>query len=82
MPEGSQPRRFAYTVDGQPFETEVPIISVALLRAKLPSEKRSFGIVAEGVGNESDRWLDENARISLEEGKARRFYTSPPAMFG
>jgi hypothetical protein len=82
MPEAPPPRRLAYTVDGQTFETEMPIISVALLRAKLPLEKRSFGIIAEGVGNAPDRWLDEGAKILLEEGKTWRFYTSPPAMFG
>lgn len=82
MSEAVPARRFAYTVDGQPFETEMPIISVALLRAKLPLEKRSFGVIAEGAGNAPDRWLGENAQISLEEGKMLHFYTSPPAMFG
>jgi hypothetical protein len=82
MPEASPPRRFAYTVDGQPFETEMPMISIALLKAKLPVEKRSFGVIAEGAGNTPDLWLDENAQISLEEGKMMHFYTSPPAMFG
>jgi hypothetical protein len=82
MLEASPPRKFAYMVDGRPFETEVPNISVALLRAKLPVEKRNFIIFAEGAGNAPDRWLDESEKLSLEEGKMRRFYTSPPAMFG
>ncbi|MDO8587633.1 MAG: hypothetical protein Q7T82_11400 [Armatimonadota bacterium] len=83
MPEASPPRKFAYSVDGQPFATEVPVITVALLRAKLPAEKRGFGILVEGTGNEPDRWLADEDKISLENEKApRRFYSSPPAMFG
>jgi hypothetical protein len=83
MSDAPQPTRFSYTVDGQLFETERPSITVGFLRAKLPTEKRSFGVFWEGQGNLPDRRLDDAETISLETNRAMlRFYTSPPATFG
>jgi hypothetical protein len=76
-------KKFSYIVDGQMFETEMPVISVALLRAKLPGMKRAYSLFIEGIGNSPDRWLSDESKISLEDETTQpRFYTSPPATFG
>ena len=83
MPEAPHPQTYRYTVDGQSYETERSMITGALLRARLPEEKRGFGIFLEGIGNAPDRWLNDQDQIALEQGKnPQRFYTSPSAMFG
>lgn len=82
MPD-DQPKKFAYFVDGERFETDVPVVSGAFLRAKLPTAKRDFGLYVEGAGGSPDQWVDQATKVSLEgESGPRRFFTAPQAMFG
>lgn len=82
MPDTAK-QYFTYSVDGQMFQTELRSISIALLRAKLPSEKRAHAIFVEGEGNKPDDWMSDDKVINLEVAPAvKRFHTAPPAMFG
>ena len=75
--------KFNYYVDGQLFETELPEIDTALIRAKLPVEMRSYSLFSEGDGSNPDSMIWDNTKITLAEGnRPRRFYTSSPATQG
>lgn len=72
-----------YFVDGEKFETNEPNTTGAIIKSKLPVDKRGYSLFLQGQGNDADQLINDDTSVNLESGHApKRFYTVPPASFG
>ncbi len=72
-----------YFVDGEKFESTDAFTTGAIIKSRLPEEKRAYALFVEGHGNDPDQLINDDTSISLEKDKGpKRFYTVPPATFG
>lgn len=75
-------RRFRFTVDGKPFETEEPRQTGAAIKL-IAGVEASFGLFLEGRGQKhADRQIADNEVVDLSAPGNEEFYTSPAATFG
>lgn len=74
-------RKYIYFVDKEKFEVNESEISGAVIKVKLPEEKRAYPLYLEGNGNDPDQLITDISIVSLEQG-VKHLYTVPPATFG
>ena len=78
----TQQKEFFYYVDGLEYESAQAHTTGALIKSKLPEAKRGYALFEEGIGNESDKLIDDSTSVTLERHKPKKFYTAPPATAG
>jgi len=73
-------RTYRIVINGHPFTVNLPALAAVQIRA-LAGIPDSHTLVVEGSGESPDRWLTEDAVLSLEKGPVH-IYTTPPTMMG
>lgn len=72
-----------YFVDNVKYETDLPSITGALIKAKIPNFDPTYALFLEGVGNEPDQLVNDDTVVPLDKDHGpRRLHTVPPATFG
>jgi len=73
-------RTYRIVINGQLFTVDLPALAAVQIRA-LAGIPDTDTLVVEGRGESPDRWLTEDAVVSLEKGPVH-VYTTPPTMMG
>jgi len=81
-PESHQEKYFFF-VDNVKHESDLPSLTGAQIKAKVPNWDPTYGLLLEGPGKEPDRLIADTDVVSLEKDHGpRRFTRVPPATFG
>ena len=75
-------KEYCYFVDGEKYESDDAYTTGAIIKSKLPEEKRGYALYLEGHGNEPDVLINDDTSVDLKGKEPKRFYTVPPASFG
>lgn len=81
MEKTNSNRKYIYFVDKVKYEVDEPQISGAVIKVKLPEDRRNYPLFLEGQGNNPDVKIEDDSIVSLEHG-AKHLYTVPSATFG
>ena len=83
MSESKPPKKYVYFVDNQPYESDLPELTGAQIKARVPNIDPTFLLSLEGHGKDPDRIIGDNDVVSLEKHHGPpRFTLVPPANFG
>ncbi len=75
--------KFFFFVDNVKYESELPALTGAQIKAKVPNWDPSFGLSLEGHGDEPDQLIADNQVVNLDTDHGpRRFTRVPPANYG
>ena len=78
-----KPKKYFFFVGNDRYESDLPSLTGAQIKAKVPNWDSSFGLSLEGRGNEPDRLIGDDEVVSLEKHNGPpRFTPVPPANFG
>jgi hypothetical protein len=81
MPDKNE--KFFYFVDNVKYESDLPTLTGAQIKARIANFNPAYTLTLEGHGNETDRVIVDTDVVSLEKDKGpRRLFTAPPATFG
>jgi hypothetical protein len=80
-PSGHDHPPFKFMVDNRPFETNEPVVTGAMIKARATIDP-SFTLCLEGKGDAPDRQVGDADSVDLREPGRERFYTVAPATFG
>lgn len=83
QPNDEKREKYFYFVDNVKYESDLPSLTGAQIKARVPNWEPSFGLSLEGHGHDPDRLIGDNDVVSLEkEHGPKRFFRVPPANFG
>lgn len=75
--------KYFYFVGNDKYESDLPALTGAQIKAKIPNLDPTLQLSLEGHGNEPDRIIADSESVSLEkEHGPLRFTLVPPANFG
>jgi hypothetical protein len=74
-------RKFRFTVDGNKFESEIPILTGGQIKTQAGVDP-THGLFLEGHGKHPDRQIRDDEQVDLREPGKEDFFTAPPANFG
>lgn len=75
--------KYQYFVNHDKYESDLPQLSGAQIKARIPNLEPGYGLSLEGHGNEPDRQVGDDEIVNLESGHGPlRFTLVPPATFG
>jgi len=75
--------KYFYFVGNDKYETDLPELTGAQIKARVPNLDPTFQLSLEGHGNDPDRLIADDEVVSLEKDKGPvRFTLVPPANFG
>ena len=78
---GQEKKSYKFMVDNKPREADQPVLTGAQIKA-LAQVDPSFGLFAEGRGNQPDQQIADGQAVDLREPGRDQFYTVAPATFG
>jgi hypothetical protein len=79
----AQKKEYFFFVDNEKYETELPALTGAQIKAKVPNWDPAYGLLLEGHGKDPDTLINDTETVSLEKDKGPlRFTRVPPASFG
>jgi hypothetical protein len=79
----AHPTDYFFFVDNAKYDSDLPALTGAQIKAKVPNWDPAYGLLLEGHGNEPDRLISDTETVSLEKEQGpRRFTRVPPASFG
>ncbi len=74
---------YFYFVDNQKYESDLPTLTGAQIKARITNFNAGYTLTLEGHGNDPDRIIGDAETVGLEKEKGpKRFFTAPPATFG
>lgn len=75
---------YYYYVDDVLYEYGEPLVTGAVIKAKLPNLQPGYTLVLEGRGKSPDQTIGDTTevRLSRERKEAPRLFLRPPATFG
>ncbi len=77
------PHEYSYFVDNVKYESSLPELTGAQIKAKVPNWDPTYNLMLEGHGNDPDRIIGDSDTVSLKSDHGpRRFFRVPPANFG
>jgi hypothetical protein len=83
MTDEHEEKRFFYFVDDQRYESDLPALTGAQIKAKIPNLNPTFALVLEGHGNRPNRIIGDDELVQLDSDHGPlRFILVPPANFG
>ena len=83
MPDQKPPKKYFYFVGNDKYESDLPALTGAQIKARIPNLDPTLQLSLEGHGNEPDRIIADNETVSLEKDQGPpRFTLVPPANFG
>lgn len=75
--------KYFYFVGNDRYESDLPELTGAQIKARVPNLDPAFQLSLEGHGNDPDRIIADNEVVSLKKDKGPvRFTLVPPANFG
>lgn len=81
--EKPQKEKYFYFVDGTKYESDVPEMTAADIKARLPNAEPGDKLSIDGQGDEPDRLLNDTDVVDLRKDKGRvRLTLVPSASFG
>ena len=79
----AHPTDYFFFVDNVKYDSDLPALTGAQIKAKVPNWDPAYGLLLEGHGKEPDRLISDTETVSLEKDRGpRRFTRVPPASFG
>lgn len=77
-------RKYPYFVDNDPYESDLPSLTGAQIKARIPNFNAAYTLTLEGKGGQPDRVIKDTDNVELDEahGGPARLFTTPPATFG
>ena len=82
-PQSEHAKKFFFFVDNVKYESDLPMLTGAQIKAKVANWDPAYGLLLEGHGKEPDRLISDTDSVSLEkENGPLRFTRVPPATFG
>lgn len=76
-------KQYFYFVGNDKYESDLPELTGAQIKARIPNLDPAFQLSLEGQGNDPDRMIGDNDTVSLAEHHGPcRFTLVPPANFG
>ena len=80
---GHEAKKYSFFVDSVKYESDLPSLTGAQIKAKVPNWDPTYGLALDGHGDEPDRLIPDNEDVSLlKEHGPVRFTRVPPANFG
>lgn len=77
------PKRYVYFVNSEKYESDLPELTGAQIKARIPNLDPTLQLSLEGHGSHPDRIIGDSETVSLEEHHGPlRFTLVPPANFG
>lgn len=74
---------YFFFVGGKKYETDQPALTGLQIKARVADWDSSHDLVLEGHGNDPDRIIGDDERVSLDKDKGPlRFSSAPKANFG
>lgn len=78
-----EPKKYEYFVGKDKYVSDLPELTGAQIKAKIPNLDPAFILSLEGHGRDPDRVIGDNDKVSLESKHGPlRFTLVPPANFG
>jgi hypothetical protein len=75
--------KYDYFVNHDKYESDLPALTGAQIKARIPSLQPGTGLVLEGHGQDPDRLIGDGETVNLDTGHGpARFTLVPPATFG
>jgi hypothetical protein len=83
MSENKHAKKYIYFVNNDKYESDLPELTGAQIKARIPNFDPTLQLSLEGHGNDPDRIIGDNEVVSLEKDHGPlRFTLVPPANFG
>ncbi|MGN6155409.1 MAG: hypothetical protein ACTHN4_06710 [Sphingomicrobium sp.] len=81
--KGNKPEKYFYFVDGVKYESDVPEMSAADIKARLPNAEPNDKLSIDGHGDDPDVLLNDSDIVDLRKDKGPvRLTLVPGASFG
>jgi hypothetical protein len=81
--DDKKPKKYFYFVNNEKYESELPALTGAQIKARIPNLEPNTGLSLEGHGNDPDEMIADDQLVSLEKDHGPlRFTLVPPATFG
>jgi hypothetical protein len=78
---GDHAKKYEFSVDSHDFESELPALTGAQIKAKASIDP-TFGLFREGRHGHSDQQIRDDESVDLRHKNDNEFHTMPPATFG
>lgn len=81
--KGKAPKKYSYFVDGVKYDSDVPQMKAADIKARVPNADPGDKLSIDGHGDEPDRLLNDDDIVDFEKDKGPvRLTLVPSASFG
>lgn len=81
--DAEKTKKYFYFVNSEKYESDLPSLTGAQLKARIPDLQPNTGLSLEGHGNDPDRLIGDDETVSLEKDHGPLHFTLvPPATFG